>query len=217
MIRTILVALLASQLAAPALAQEASPPPDYQRDPDSGCLIWNPYRDQVARWSGACKDGYADGAGTTRWFIDGKLNSTNSNVLVRGRPHGPAKFNRANGDFIEFTFDNGTIHGPALFRYADGATYRGGYVQDRRQGLWTMQWPQGRREEDWQNGALQGVRVSWTNGATYTGGWSQGRAHGNGTYRAADGQVFAGQWSNGCFKQGGRWATVGASKQECGY
>jgi hypothetical protein len=29
--------------------------------------------------------------------------------------------------------------------------------------------------------------------------------------------VYRGRWNNGCFSQGSRWATAGATKEECGF
>ena len=35
--------------------------------------------------------------------------------------------------------------------------------------------------------------------------------------RGPGGQVFTGTWTNGCFRENQRWATVGATAQACGF
>ena len=46
----------------------------------------------------------------------------------------------------------------------------------------------------------------------------QVRANGWGTKSGGPGgQVFTGNWTNGCFRQDQRWATVGATAQACGF
>jgi hypothetical protein len=44
------------------------------------------------------------------------------------------------------------------------------------------------------------------------------RANGWGTKSGGPGgQVFTGTWTNGCFRENQRWATVGATAQACGF
>jgi hypothetical protein len=44
------------------------------------------------------------------------------------------------------------------------------------------------------------------------------RAHGQGTRtNARTGATYSGQWTNGCFRDGDRWATAGATREECGF
>jgi hypothetical protein len=49
----------------------------------------------------------------------------------------------------------------------------------------------------------------------YEGEFENGRPNGFGTYTAADGEAYAGLWTNGCFQQRGRTATVLAAEKDC--
>lgn len=51
-------------------------PADYTITTNKGCRLNNPSPkpNETATWSGACRDGYADGHGTLAWFRDGKPN-----------------------------------------------------------------------------------------------------------------------------------------------
>jgi len=51
-----------------------------------GCKVANPQPQSVETisWSGRCKDGFADGAGTVTWFSYGKPNGTTSGTFDAG-------------------------------------------------------------------------------------------------------------------------------------
>jgi len=59
--------------------------------------------------------------------------------------------------------------------------------------------------------------MTWPNGATYKGGWHDDKASGSGIRTTTAGRVDSGLWTNGCFRQGDRWATAGATAEECGF
>lgn len=62
-------------------------------DENSQCQIWNSYPkpNESVRWSGACKEGYADGLGIAEWYRDGQLSSLNIVNLESGFWYGKRK------------------------------------------------------------------------------------------------------------------------------
>ena len=62
-----------------------------------------------------------------------------------------------------------------------------------------------------------GARKSGFDGC-YEGEWWDGWPHSHGTWTAADGIVYQGQWREGCFgKRPGRWAALMTSAEACGF
>ena len=55
----------------------------------------------------------------------------------------------------------------------------------------------------------------WRNGATYTGSYLDDRASGWGTYRNPNGDMFSGNWVNGCLKHDAQRFAVGTPISEC--
>ena len=52
-----------------------------------GCKVANPQPQPIETitWSGHCKDGFADGAGTVAWFSEGKVNGITSGTFKEGK------------------------------------------------------------------------------------------------------------------------------------
>jgi len=68
------------------------------------------------------------------------------------------------------------MHGKGVFRWEDGRTYEGDYLDDKKHGHGVFTWPDGR---------------------LYDGGWADGRQHGGGAYTSADGRTRQGEWVDG--------------------
>ena len=60
--------------------------PDWVAD-SHGCKVANPQQQPIETitWSGRCKDGFADGAGTVRWFSEGRFNGITSGTFKEGK------------------------------------------------------------------------------------------------------------------------------------
>ncbi|WP_119420685.1 hypothetical protein [Desertibaculum subflavum] len=86
-------------------------------DPDSKCATSNPYPQgqESIRWTGGCRDGLLDGAGTLTWYRDGRWTERN-----------------------EGTFRAGELHGNAITTFPDGSTIAGSYVDGRRHGEFVL-------------------------------------------------------------------------------
>jgi len=55
-----------------------------------GCKVTNPQPQPIETitWSGHCKDGFVDGAGTVAWFSEGKVNGITSGTFKEGKLNG---------------------------------------------------------------------------------------------------------------------------------
>ena len=62
-------------------------PPRWIADQTTGCKIWNeaPKPGETVTWSGQCKNGFGEGAGTLQWFENGGSTQRNEVNLVAGR------------------------------------------------------------------------------------------------------------------------------------
>lgn len=56
-------------------------------DMNTGCLVYNlnPISNETISWSGECKNGYAYGVGTVRWYLNGIPNGLDIGNKVRGK------------------------------------------------------------------------------------------------------------------------------------
>lgn len=95
-----------------------------------GCKVWNvhPEPRQTVTWTGPCVDGYIEGAGELRWFLDNKASDWVSGVAINGRLIGKARIQRADGSVSEF--DYGSAPGGKLKQ----AEKLAGWLEDKRGG-----------------------------------------------------------------------------------
>ena len=93
-----------------------------------------------------------------------------------------------------------TWSGPCKDGFAEGSGTLVWFVDGRQHGIYEGEMHGG-------HSAGRGTQT-WSTGARYEGKWQDDRADGQGTYRAADGEVCAGTWRNGCFQGACGW-TVG--------
>lgn len=98
-----------------------------------------------------------------------------------------------------------------------------GKCQDQiAHGIGVLQWfkndrPGDRYEGELRYGKPTGRGIMKTaSGDRYEGEWQDGKAGGWGRLDRS-GQTFSGQWTNGCFRENGRRAAMGASLDECGF
>jgi len=196
--------------------------PGFTADP-SGCRLWNPspHRDETVVWSGACRDGLAEGEGSGEWrWSDGAARF--AGTLVAGRLHGGGRFEwpggeRYDGAFLEgartgrgtYTWPNGMRyegdfadglpHGSGLLRLPDGARYEGEFLRGARTGTARLALPNGDRYEGaFVDGQRTGAGVYvWTNGDRFEGHFSNGVPAGRGVFRFANGNRYEGDFRDG--------------------
>jgi len=71
---------------------------------------------------------------------------------------------------------------------------------------------------EFKDGRLNGFAVlTFTSGRKFEGNFVDQKPQGQGTLSEANGEVYSGQWSQGCFNDRGRQATFNTSKQACGF
>lgn len=127
-------------------------------------------------WSGACKDGYAEGAGTLAWTEGGEL---------------PAHF--------EGTLVHGLAEGSGYLKTAALTQYEGGYHEGRREGTGVqLDLDGGRYDGSWRQGSYDGAGSKvYATGGRYDGQWQDGVRHGRGKATYLDGRVFEGEFRDG--------------------
>ena len=103
-------------------------------------------------------------------------------------------------------------------------SWSGPCVDGKAQGKGVLQWyvngkPDDRVEGEYRGGVKNGyIVLSWASGGSFRGTFVNGKAHGQGTKTDDKGAVtYSGTWTNGCFKQGDRESTMGATREECGF
>ena len=94
-------------------AAYAGPPPEQWAEDAYGCKVANPHPQPIESitWSGHCKDGFTDGAGTVRWFSEGRANGVSSGTFRQGKLTGQgyvtmpyADYKRSNVGKRDFNF-----------------------------------------------------------------------------------------------------------------
>lgn len=141
-------------------------------DPETGCQIRDQYPDpgRAIRWTGACKDGFADGFGILHWSQDGRPEGRVEGTYLDGRLEGRARVAWTDGRRLAGTFVSGLMNGQGSFWWPDGRRYDGAWKDDRRSGRGTLTLPDGSR---------------------YVGGFHRNRPTGDGVFVTADGRHFA--------------------------
>ena len=167
-----------SCLAALLIADPVSAAGSWQTQQGTGCKVWtvSPGKDTTFTWSGSCKEGYVEGAGTLQWFEDGTLSDSYVGQYLRGREQGEGAFS------LKKT----------------GANYEGEFVEGERSGKGTQTFSYGDSYEGCWSGDLpngQGVQT-WSKGASYEGNFVNGKMQGQGILTLKNGRTFSGRWEN---------------------
>lgn len=95
----------------------------------------------AARWTGACRSGFADGAGTLEW-ADGR---TYTGTLRRGRPDGQGVQVWPNGTRYSGGWRDGVREGFGTLHFPDGRRYVGRFARGRATGEGEFLSPMGTR------------------------------------------------------------------------
>jgi hypothetical protein len=164
---------------------------------NKGQLLCGTGGQQSATWSGACKDGLADGAGIATW-TDGTTPNKLDGTLARGEVSGTATLTYGNALYIG-TFLHFDPHGQGFYKYADGSMYEGGIDHDRYSGPGIFQGAdRSRYEGEWANGHREGQgRATYTLGGSYDGHWHNDRFDGQGSIVYVGGRTYTGQFKEG--------------------
>lgn len=164
---------------------------------NKGLLLCGTGGQQSATWSGACKDGLADGAGIATW-LDATTPNKFDGTLARGEVSGTATLVYGGqtyiGNFFQFE-----PHGQGFFKFSDGSMYEGGIDHGRYSGPGIFQdVDRSRYEGEWVAGHREGQgRATYTLGGSYDGHWHADRYDGQGTIVYVGGRTYTGQFRDG--------------------
>lgn len=94
---------IACGAALPVAAQTKDRPPDWIADPRNGCKVWDPAPEagESIRWSGPCKNGFADGKGVLEWMQNGKPTDRYEGEYRGGKRNGHGTVTYRNGQTVE--------------------------------------------------------------------------------------------------------------------
>jgi hypothetical protein len=152
------------------------------------------------KWSGQCKDGYADGAGVLEWNVWGHGERKLEATLARGEVVGEGTLVDEKGSYVG-TFRHGVPHGQGYFKYAsEKGLYEGGVAAGLRDGTGIfIDWDRSRYEGEWKGDKRHGHgRATFGLGGSYEGGWKNDRFDGEGTIvYAGSGRTYTGQFRDG--------------------
>lgn len=105
-------------------------------DPFGGCRVRDsePDKRKSIRWTGGCRNGFAQGAGLLEWFIDGEAVGWIDAVFADGRAEGPGRSGREDGQIFQGMFRRGLASGTGTLTLPDGHRYVGGFAFGRPTG-----------------------------------------------------------------------------------
>lgn len=193
------VSLFLSTLALAAGAHAADAPPFLGAEQ---CRIApvkpTPAEDKIS-WSGACKDGYANGPGKLEWRAGEHQDSWKlEGTLARGEIEGVATQTSEHWTYTG-SFRNGMPHGSGYFKTGKGDQYEGGVADGKPDGPGQfVALDRSSYDGNWKQGQRHGYgKAVFATGGSYEGEWQQGLFHGKGKIVYAGGHTYEGQFISG--------------------
>jgi hypothetical protein len=125
----------------------------------NGCKVANPFPQpgESISWSGACKNGVADGDGLLQWYIDGKAADRYEGALREGWAEGKGTLTRAEGGRYSGDWKHSLQDGNGRYEATDGSWYEGQWKQGQPHGHGQYRTPDGRTVVgEWVNGVFEG-------------------------------------------------------------
>lgn len=141
--------------AAPAFAQNPDTPTIAD---ENGCKVYNPMpqQDESIKWSGECRNGFADGAGVLDWYIGGQLEERYEGDLKMGWADGEGTYVSRRGIRYEGGWKNSLQHGKGKIQNPDGSVYQGEWKAGKPHGWGMYRAPNGETVEgEWENGEMK--------------------------------------------------------------
>ena len=111
-----------------------------------GCKIANPSPkpNETVKWSGACKNGYAEGKGVLEYAIDGKPGARYEGQLKRGRFDGRGVLRTPDGAVYDGDWSDGAQEGYGEYTAPDKTTFKGGWTAGKPDGPGVLTTPDGK-------------------------------------------------------------------------
>jgi hypothetical protein len=193
--------------------------PGWIADARTGCRVWDssPQPDEAVSWTGACRNGLAQGRGVLRWFQSGKPVALAKSRWRGGKMNGHGAITLANGERFKGQWKNDERTGRGVYIYANGDRYEGQYQDDQKSGHGVYTYANGGRYVgEWRDGRRNGrgteVRAD---GSRYDGLWRDNLPNGLGMATWLNGERYAGLWIMGCFRASNRMASWGVDLASC--
>ncbi len=152
------------------------------------------------RWSGACRNGLAEGAGTLQWLRGGQPVGTFVGELRGGLANGHGESTSPDGgERYEGDFRKNKREGRGVLFKADGSRYEGEFKNDLPEGHGVSYLPGGATiEAEFKNGLANGFGVVlMPSGGRYLGEFRNGRYDGRGTFITHDNIRYDSEWRDG--------------------
>jgi hypothetical protein len=211
--------LAAGLMLVSASAFGQTPQAGWIADARTGCRVWdaNPQPDEAVSWSGACRNGFAQGRGVLQWFQSGKPVALAKSRWRGGKMNGRGAITLANGEHFKGQWKNDERTGHGVYIYANGDRYDGQYRDDQKSGRGAYIYANGGRYSgEWRDGMKNGrgteVRAD---GSRYDGLWRDDLPNGPGMATWLNGERYVGLWVMGCFRAPGRIASWGVDLAAC--
>jgi len=146
--------LLSTWLSCYAATSQATEVGAFVNDTDGGCKVWNPHpmACETAKWTGACVNGFAQGAGSLQWLRDGKAFEKDDGEWDHGRQTGRGMQNWKTGSY-EGSLVDGEPHGNGVMTL-QSARYVGEFRKGKPNGAGTVTNLQGAFSGTWRDGCL---------------------------------------------------------------
>ena len=215
--------------------------PRWETDQKTGCKLWNPNPapGESVSWSGACREGHADGYGVEQWFKDGNPGNRIEGEFVSGRSkgrvrvtypngavyvgeldadgnqYGQGTLTSANGNKYVGEFHDGKLHGQGTLTFANGDKYVGERRDGKRHGQGTYIFANGNKYVgEWRDDKRHGQGAyTFANGDKYVGEFRDDKRHGQGTFTFPNGSKYVGEWRDGIHHGQGTITFANGSKQ----
>jgi hypothetical protein len=141
----LLAGLIASAL--PGRWAQAAPEEDAQWIADKqGCKVANPFprAGESITWSGACKNGFANGEGVLQWYLNGQADDRYEGNLDMGWAAGHGVLSRSDGSKYDGDWKESNQHGNGRFEAPDGSWYEGQWKMGKPHGQGQYRRPDGK-------------------------------------------------------------------------
>jgi hypothetical protein len=186
----------------PRVAQSQVSGGNWLIDTRTNCQVLNSMMNAAdgVRWSGACRNGLAEGTGTLQWLRGGRPAGTFVGELRTGLANGHGESTSPDGgERYEGDFHENKREGRGILFKADGSRYEGEFKNDQPDGHGVSYLPGGVTiEGEFKNGLANGFGVVlMPSGSRYLGNFRDGRYDGRGTFISNDNLRYDGEWRDG--------------------
>ncbi len=150
------ISVIATTVAAAAIAAAPANAGAWVTDAKSGCQVWNPnpQLEETVAWSGSCANGHAEGRGTVQWLKDDRATETNEGEWRDGRQVGTGIQSWSTGRY-EGELSDGEPNGHGVLTLQK-LRYDGEFHNGKPNGAGTLTANGESVKGTWKDGCLQG-------------------------------------------------------------